>query len=90
MEYHARIYLTSGWISGTVKDMIVQGYKGGEIQLVGYAPPDTYATDPYGIIKWILITGDIAYLQFIRPRVATIINRSISSSESLDTGWVVH
>ena len=90
MEYHARIYLTSGWISGIVNDKIAQGYKGGDIQLVNYAPPDSYLGDAYGIIKWELVFKDIAHLQFIKARENTIVTRALCTSEGLDTGWVVH
>jgi hypothetical protein len=90
MEYHARIYPTDGWISGIVNDKIIQGYKGGDIQLVGYAPPDSYMDDAYGIIKWVLVVGDIAHLQFIKVRENTTVTRAISVNERFDTGWVVH
>lgn len=90
MEYHSRIYPTAGWISGIVNDKITQGYKGGDIQLVGYAPPDSYLGDAYGIIKWVLVFNDIAHLQFIKARENTTVTRAISANESFDTGWVVH
>jgi len=90
MEYHARIYLTSGWISGIVNDKIAQGYKGGDIQLVNYAAPDSYIGEAYGIIKWELVFKDIAHLQFIRARENTIVTRALCTPEGLDTGWVVH
>lgn len=90
LEYHARIYPTSGWISGIVTEKIAQGYKGGDIQLVGYAPPDSYIGESYGVIKWVLVHSDIAQLQFIRARENIIVTRAISASESFDTGWVVH
>ncbi len=90
MEYHARIYPTTGWISGIINDKIAQGYKGGDIQLVGYAPPDSYLGDTYGIIKWVLVFSDIAHLQFIKARENTTVTRAISVAESFDTGWVVH
>ena len=90
MEYHARIYLTSGYISGMVNDKISQGYKGGDIALNSYAPPDTYNGNQYGIIKWTLVLSDIAYLQFLVPRSSAIITRAVSVSESYDTGWAAH
>ena len=90
MEYHSRINPATGSISGIINDKIAQGYKGGDIQLTGYAPPDSYLGDAYGIIKWVLVFNDIAHLQFIKARENTTITRAISSTESLDTGWVVH
>ena len=90
VEYHARIYPTSGYISGIINDKIFQGYKGGDIALVAYAPPDTYNNNQYGIIKWTLVFADIAYLQFLVPRSSAIITRAISVSESYDTGWAAH
>jgi hypothetical protein len=90
LEYHARIYPTSGCISGIVTDKIAQGYKGGDIQLIGYAPPDSYIGEPYGVIKWVLVFNDIAHLQFIRARENITVTRAISASEKFDTGWVVH
>ncbi|WP_313347268.1 hypothetical protein [Lacrimispora sp.] len=87
MEYHARINLTSGYISGMINDKISQGYKGGDIALSSYAPPDTYNGNQYGIIKWTLVISDIAYLQFLVPRSSAIVTRAISVSESYDTGW---
>lgn len=90
MDYHARINLTTGYISGMVNDKISQGYKGGDIALGSYAPPDTYSGNQYGTIKWTVVFSDIAYLQFLVPRSTAIITRAISASESYDTGWVVH
>ncbi len=90
MEYHARINLTTGYISGMINDKITQGYKGGDIALISYAPPDTYSGNQYGIIKWTVIFSDIAYLQFLVPRSSAIITRAISVSESFDTGWTAH
>ncbi|MTK08462.1 MAG: hypothetical protein F8N38_15430 [Hungatella sp.] len=90
MEYHARIHLTSGWISGTINDKIAQGYMGGDIQLVNYAPPDSYLGEAYGIIKWVLVFSDIAHLQFIKARDNTTVTRALSTTEGFDTGWVVH
>lgn len=90
IEYHARMYPTTGWISGIVNEKIAQGYKGGDIQLVGYAPPDSYMGDAFGIIKWVLVFNDIAHLQFIKARENIIVTRALSTTEGLDTGWVVH
>ncbi|GEM_PF-3099970 len=90
MEYHARINLTTGYISGMINDKISQGYKGGDIVLSSYAPPDTYNGNQYGLIKWTVVLSDIAYLQFLVPRSSAIVTRSMSASESFDTGWVAH
>lgn len=90
MEYHTRIYLTSGYISGMVNDKISQGYKGGDIALSAYAPPDNYNGNQYGIIQWTLVSSDIAHLRFLVPRSTAIITRAISVSESYDTGWTAH
>ena len=73
-----------------VSDKISQGYKGGDIALSTYAPPDTYNGNQYGIIKWTVVFSDIAYLQFLVPRSYAIITRAISVSESYDSGWAVH
>ena len=73
-----------------VNDKISQGYKGGDIALSSYAPPDTYNGNQYGIIQWTLVFSDIAHLRFLVPRSSAIITRAISVSESFDTSWAVH
>ena len=90
MGYHARIYLTSGTIFNTIANKISEGYVGGDIILVAYAPPDTYNTLPFGLIKWSLVWSDIATLQFTTARVNNTVTRAISPGESYDTGWVLH
>lgn len=91
IKYHVRGTIGASTILNNVSDLIALGFYGGDLSLNGsYVPPDTYNNNSYGTVHWILGTGDIAYLQFIRDRDASIITRSISRSESFDTGWIVH
>ncbi len=90
MGYHARIHLTSGTIFGTIAEKISQGYVGGDIILVSYAPSDTYSSLPFGLIKWSLVWSDIATLQFVIARTNNFITRAISPGENYDTGWALH
>ncbi|MDU6263703.1 MAG: hypothetical protein E6600_04280 [Anaerocolumna aminovalerica] len=91
LNYHSRFNLTSGTIADAITQQMQIGFFGGEISLVGsYEPTDTYNKNTWGTIKWIRGSGTIAYLQFIVDRSASLITRSISMTESIDTGWVVH
>lgn len=91
IKYHYRGVIGASTILNNVSDLIGLGFYGGDLSLNGtYTPPDTYNNNSYGTVHWILGTGDIAYLQFIRDRDASVITRSISRSESFDTGWIVH
>lgn len=91
IKYHYRGVIGASTILNNVSDLIALGFYGGDLSLNGsHVPPDTYNNNSYGTVHWILGTGDIAYLQFIRDRDASIITRSISRSESFDTGWIVH
>jgi len=88
--YHARKVIEVSTVLNNVADMMEAGYYGGDLVLQGYAPPDTYNNNSWGLIRWVNSSSGIAYLQFIQDRSAIIITRSISRVGGTDTGWIVH
>ena len=90
LGYHARKVIDVSTILNNVADLMEAGYYGGDLVLQGYAPPDTYNSNSWGLIRWVAGSSGIAYLQFVQDRNAAIITRSISRTDNVDTGWIVH
>jgi hypothetical protein len=90
IRYHVRKVIDISTILNNVADLMEAGYYGGDLVLQGYAPPDTYNSNSWGLIRWVAGSSGIAYLQFVQDRSAAIITRSISRTGNTDTGWILH
>lgn len=90
LNYHARETIRSGTINDFIANKINGGYFGGDIIIAGdFIPSDSFKEYGWGLIHWKKSGSSIVFLTYFPDRATEIGYKSISPSESYDTGWIV-